>query len=190
MKKTIIITIAAFVIALCGSVAIAGAGRDGGGKVVGSGHHEGGNRAGGNHVNRPSGSDHNGSQQQTTTVVVNTQQSQVGRRSGDHSRGDRAPGYGSWGHRPGWGHGPGWGRGPGIGDVVGGIVIGNAITNWLFPPKPDVIIVQQPQPIQQQNIVIQPWTAEWYDYCNAKYKSFDAKSGYYTGYDGQQHFCQ
>ena len=34
-----------------------------------------------------------------------------------------------------------------------------------------------------------PWTADWYDYCADRYRSFKPRNGTYTGYDGQQHFC-
>jgi hypothetical protein len=112
--------------------------------------------------------------------------------------------YGDWhGHGPGrgpgwqghnnWGHGPGWGHYDG-GDIGAGIVggiIGGTISNW-FAPQPQVVVVPQeaPPPPPAPQSGPQPWSPEWYDYCNGKYKSFDAKTGYYTGYDGQQHFCQ
>ncbi len=34
-----------------------------------------------------------------------------------------------------------------------------------------------------------PWSAGWKSYCRAKFKSFNAKSGTYMGYDGRRHFC-
>ncbi len=36
---------------------------------------------------------------------------------------------------------------------------------------------------------LEPWTAGWYDYCADRYRSFKPRSGTFTGYDGQQHFC-
>ncbi|MDQ2633297.1 MAG: BA14K family protein [Pseudomonadota bacterium] len=36
---------------------------------------------------------------------------------------------------------------------------------------------------------LEPWTAAWYDYCSDRYRSFDARSGTFMGYDGQEHFC-
>jgi hypothetical protein len=36
---------------------------------------------------------------------------------------------------------------------------------------------------------LEPWTREWVRYCSNRYRSFDARSGTFTGYDGQQHFC-
>lgn len=35
----------------------------------------------------------------------------------------------------------------------------------------------------------EPWSPGWYDYCRAKFRSFDSKSGTYLGYDGKRHFC-
>lgn len=36
----------------------------------------------------------------------------------------------------------------------------------------------------------EPGTSEWYDYCSAKYRSFNPDTGYYKGYDGQYHLCR
>lgn len=36
---------------------------------------------------------------------------------------------------------------------------------------------------------IEPWTEEWRAYCSERYQSFNARTGTYTGYDGQRHFC-
>jgi hypothetical protein len=36
---------------------------------------------------------------------------------------------------------------------------------------------------------IEPWTADWYQYCSDRYRSFKPRTGTFTGYDGQQHFC-
>jgi hypothetical protein len=33
-------------------------------------------------------------------------------------------------------------------------------------------------------------TRDWYAYCNAKYRSFDPRSGTYLGYDGERHRCR
>ena len=35
----------------------------------------------------------------------------------------------------------------------------------------------------------QPWSTGWLKYCRAKFRSFNAKSGTYLGYDGNRHFC-
>lgn len=50
------------------------------------------------------------------------------------------------------------------------------------------------RPAPQRRVVyrdyaVEPWTPEWYQYCSDRYRSFNARSGTFTGYDGQQHFC-
>jgi len=60
--------------------------------------------------------------------------------------------------------------------------------------EPDVVYVEpapvyvQPQPVYRY--AMEPWTPEWYAYCDAKYRSFNADTGYYKGYDGRFHLCQ
>lgn len=41
-------------------------------------------------------------------------------------------------------------------------------------------------PVRQ---ALEPWTPAWYDYCGNRYRTFDANSGTYVGYDGGRHFC-
>ncbi len=36
---------------------------------------------------------------------------------------------------------------------------------------------------------LEPWTPGWVDYCSDKYRTFDARTGTYKGYDGLKHFC-
>ncbi len=36
----------------------------------------------------------------------------------------------------------------------------------------------------------QPWTEEWYVYCDQKYKTFDPRTGKFRGYDGRLHLCR
>lgn len=35
-----------------------------------------------------------------------------------------------------------------------------------------------------------PWTPAWYDYCRAKYRSFDARTGRYLAYSGRYRMCR
>lgn len=35
----------------------------------------------------------------------------------------------------------------------------------------------------------EPWTRAWYDYCSQRYRSFNARTGTFTDYDGQRRFC-
>jgi hypothetical protein len=66
---------------------------------------------------------------------------------------------------------------------LGGIV-GGMVGDWLRSPEPPPVIVVAPPPAPS------PWTAEWYEYCDGKYRSFDARTGFYVGYDGIRHFCR
>ncbi len=112
---------------------------------------------------------------------------------GQHgSSGSRNSPSGNWQNR-GWnggGHwGGGWGRGGGFGnDFAGGIlggIIGGAIGSIFAPAPPEVVIVPPPEVPE-----LQPFTPAWYSYCTEKFKSFEAQSGTYTGFDGEKHFCR
>lgn len=35
----------------------------------------------------------------------------------------------------------------------------------------------------------EPWTREWFRYCERRYRSFDPSTGTFRGYDGREHFC-
>ncbi len=48
--------------------------------------------------------------------------------------------------------------------------------------------VQSGAPVTRNGIP--PWTPAWYQYCSSKYKSFNAQTGLYLGYDGKYHYCQ
>jgi hypothetical protein len=36
---------------------------------------------------------------------------------------------------------------------------------------------------------MEPWTPEWYGYCSDRYRTFNARTGTFVGYDGLTHFC-
>ena len=83
-----------------------------------------------------------------------------------------------------------------VGSVVGGIVGGvgsSVVTNWIFrPPPPNVVYVERPRPpvVVERPRFIPAWTAEWYRACAETYRSFDARTGEYTTYGGEQRFCK
>ncbi|KPB02942.1 BA14K family protein [Ahrensia marina] len=58
----------------------------------------------------------------------------------------------------------------------------------VYPPAPRK---SQPRVVQYDNGYrsLEPWTAGWYEYCDDRYRSFNAKTGTYRGYDGKDHFC-
>lgn len=35
----------------------------------------------------------------------------------------------------------------------------------------------------------EPWSADWYEYCRDRFRSFDPQTGTYMGFDGKRHFC-
>lgn len=122
-------------------------------------------------------------------------------RASDRDRGINQPRYGdgggqrskpyggrsygrSYGNRGGHWGGRGYG-GDLAGSIFGGIV-GGAIGSIFAPePEPPVVIIQQPSaPEMQQG------SPEWFAYCTNKYKSFNAETGTFTGYDGKTYPCR
>lgn len=51
----------------------------------------------------------------------------------------------------------------------------------VYPARPDYRINYQSD--------LEPWTRDWYRYCEDRYRSFDPRSGTFIGYDGDRHFC-
>lgn len=70
----------------------------------------------------------------------------------------------------------------GLGIAAGAIALG-AIIN-----SNSVRHVAPPPPVYRAS-GLQPWSPSWYRYCDRKYRSFNANTGTYRGYDGQDHFC-
>jgi len=58
---------------------------------------------------------------------------------------------------------------------------------YVAPPPPRAYYYE-PAPVYHARPA--PWTAEWYDYCRARYISFDDQTGLFYGYDGRYHFCR
>jgi hypothetical protein len=60
-----------------------------------------------------------------------------------------------------------------------------------YQPMPAYV---QPAPVYVQPAMgygyrPEPWSQEWYAYCENRYRSFDPSTGYFLGYDGEYHFC-
>lgn len=85
--------------------------------------------------------------------------------------------------------------------IVGGAILNEAIRGNqqpqyratapgynAYPPAPRAA---QPNVVQYQGgyASLEPWTAGWYEYCDDRYRSFNANTGTYRGYDGKDHFC-
>lgn len=99
----------------------------------------------------------------------------------------------------------GGGRGAGKGAIIGGSTgaVGSAVgtagpwQRYYDRAYDDCIERYEPvrapvrEPVRAYgNDAIEPWTDEWFDYCRARYRSFNARTGTFTGYDGIKYFCQ
>jgi len=65
-------------------------------------------------------------------------------------------------------------------------IIGGAIAN---SNQPRVIYRERSAPRAVSGGSYEPWSRSWYRYCANKYRSFNASTGTYRGYDGRDHFC-
>ncbi|WP_332066002.1 BA14K family protein [Bartonella sp. CB189] len=91
----------------------------------------------------------------------------------------------------------------GILGLAAGTLLGNVLKKpeqpqiiyQVAPPQHQVIYheVPQTQVVYQAPTVVTPqnpqWTSGWVQYCKAKYRSFNPKTGTFKGYDGKEHFC-
>lgn len=88
-----------------------------------------------------------------------------------------------------------------VGGVVAagalGVAAGAVLGSVLAPPPAPVYVQPDPYPryyrpaprVVYVNPSAEPWTPAWYDGCSARYRTFDARSGTFVGYDGARHFC-
>jgi hypothetical protein len=98
----------------------------------------------------------------------------------------RHGGYGGYG---GYHHSH---RGDAVAAGVVGLAAGALIAGALSNPRPayaDDGYYEEPRAAYRGGYTVEPWTREWVRYCSDRYRSFNARSGTFTGYDGQQHFC-
>lgn len=107
--------------------------------------------------------------------------------------------HGGWGH-----HDRGDAVALGALGLATGVIVGGAIASQpryqervYVDPEPEYYeprpVYRQPyrQPVVVQSYgSLQPWTPGWYRYCSQRYRSFDAQSGTFRGYDGREYFCQ
>lgn len=88
----------------------------------------------------------------------------------------------------------------GIAGLAAGALIGGALASQPPPPpryyEPDIyepgyVVRRAPVRVTRQYYAggIEPWTRDWYEYCSNRYRTFDARTGTFVGYDGQEHFC-
>ncbi len=69
-----------------------------------------------------------------------------------------------------------------------GAIVGSALT-------PQTVVVAPPPPPPgpaYAPVAYGPpaWTPDWYSYCYSRYRTFNARTGTFIGYDGYQHFCR
>ena len=100
----------------------------------------------------------------------------------------------------------GGGRGAGQGAIIGGSTgaVGSAVgtagpwQRYYDDAYDDCLDRHEPvraqaseEPVRRfENDAIEPWTDAWFDYCRARYRSFNSRTGTFTGYDGIKYFCQ
>lgn len=100
----------------------------------------------------------------------------------------------------------GGGKGAGKGAIIGGSTgaVGSAVgtagpwQRYYDTAYDDCLDRYEPvraqvreEPVRRyEDDAIEPWTDEWFDYCRARYRSFNARTGTFTGYDGIKYFCQ
>ncbi len=82
---------------------------------------------------------------------------------------------------------------PVYGPVYGGPVYREPVYREVRPrPRPyRGYYVGEPQVIYAEPVrgSLEPWSRGWYRYCEDRYRSFDPRTGTFTGYDGVKRFC-
>jgi len=64
-----------------------------------------------------------------------------------------------------------------------------------YPVRPRPRVIRPP--VYSERVIVyredragfEPWSREWFRYCSNRYRSFNADTGTYRGYDGRDHFC-
>ncbi|ESY88780.1 BA14K family protein [Mesorhizobium australicum] len=110
-------------------------------------------------------------------------------------------------HHHGHGHGNGDAVAAGVLGLAAGALIGGALANDRPPPDSDRYyddgyydreVRVRPAPVRryyaEPQVVYadryaEPWTRGWYEYCSDRYRTFNSRTGTFTGSDGEQHFC-
>ena len=109
-----------------------------------------------------------------------------------------------WGHHRRHHHGDAIAAG--VLGLAAGALIGGALANDQPPPYADRYyddgydrdVVVRPAPVRRYyagpqvvyaDRYAEPWTRDWYNYCSDRYRTFNSRTGTFTGNDGEQHFC-
>jgi hypothetical protein len=90
----------------------------------------------------------------------------------------------------------------GAAGLATGLIVGGAIASQpryqervYIDPEPEYYepapVYRRPRPVVVDNgYGLEPWSPAWYDYCERRYRSFNARTGTFRGYDGRDYFCQ
>jgi hypothetical protein len=84
-----------------------------------------------------------------------------------------------------------------LGGVAGfavGTLFGSAVSQPRYYAPAPIYVAPPPPPVVYQPVPVYyapaPWSPDWYAYCARKYRSFDARSGTYLGFDGYRYTCE
>ncbi len=98
----------------------------------------------------------------------------------------------------------GGGTGAGVGALVGGstgAIVGTdrekrryeALYNQAYTDCIEEVSYRQDTQRRQPQVqagYYEPWSDEWYDYCEAKYRSFNPQTGEFLSYSGEYKMCR
>nr|WP_311766177.1 BA14K family protein [Neorhizobium tomejilense] len=74
----------------------------------------------------------------------------------------------------------------GVMGFLGGFVAGSALDNNGRIP----VVRQYRDRYDPPRQLIRPWSTSWYRWCDARYRSFDPRTGTYRDHDGRVRFCE
>ncbi len=69
---------------------------------------------------------------------------------------------------------------------LGGFAAGSALDNGGRIP----VVKQRPDRFERPRQLLKPWSAPWYRWCSARYRSFDPRTGTYRDFNGTVRFCE
>lgn len=72
---------------------------------------------------------------------------------------------------------------------IGGLAAGSVLDNGGRIPVVRQYEVGPPRG-RGDRLLLKPWTTPWYRWCDARYRSFDPRSGTYRDRDGSIRFCE
>lgn len=74
----------------------------------------------------------------------------------------------------------------GIMGFLGGMAVGSALDNGGRIP-----VIRHPEGrYRPRPAIVSPWSPNWYRWCEARYRSFDPRSGTFIDRDGRERFCE